>query len=452
MIDVDSLIDLKRAVQSKRIFWDQEIYELELERIFGRCWLFLTHESLIPNHGDFVMAKMAEDNVIVCRQKDGSLRAFINSCTHRGNQVCQAESGNTRSFVCNYHGWVFGTDGALLDIPLQERCHAMVDKSKRGLLPIRVESYGGFVYGCFSAEAPSLKDYLGEFGWYLDTWMVGTGSGVELVGPPTKSTLDCNWKVPTENFVGDAYHVGWTHAAALTVMGGELAGLSGNRADMPYDDLGIQVTTRYGHGFGYIDRAGSATHYERKLYDEYLAAQKPKVVAKLGAARGRLFDGHWNCSVFPNNSFLYGTNTFKVWHPLGPKKIEVWTWTIVHKDMDPELKRQVQKGATFSFGTAGLFEADDGDNMATCTSSNSGRTTRQGDMVSTMGMNNEGPHPEYPGIVGSSFIGETSYRGFYRFYKEIMSAPDWAMIRRNDAQWDAIWTNREYWSNRGSAT
>ena len=157
--------------------------------------MFLTHECLIPTYGDYVMARMAEDNVIVCRQKDGSIRAFINSCTHRGNQVCHAESGNARAFVCNYHGWVYGTDGALVEVPLEERCHVQVDKSARGLPSIRVESYRGFVYGCFDEAAPLLAESLGDFGWYLDTWMVGDGGGVELLGPPAKSTLDCNWKV-----------------------------------------------------------------------------------------------------------------------------------------------------------------------------------------------------------------------------------------------------------------
>ena len=451
MVDISQYVDLDEATQSKRLFWDEEIYEQELDRIFARCWLFLTHESLIPKYGDFVTTTMAEDPVIVCRQKDGNIRAFVNSCTHRGNQVCHAESGNRKAFVCNYHGWTYGTDGALVDVPLEARCHVKVDKAEQGLPVIRVESYRGFVYGCFDQAAPGLAEYLGDFAWYLDTWMDGAGGGMELQGPPMKSTLNCNWKVPAENFVGDAYHVGWTHSAALRVLGGELAGLAGNTAEMPYDDLGLQVTTRFGHGFGYIEKAGSSIHYRREAYDAFLAEHKPKVIEKLGLARGQLYDGHWNCTTFPNNSFLYGTNTFKVWHPRGPHEIEVHTWTMVHKDMDEATKRQLQQQSNFTFGTAGLLEADDGENMAQCTHSNRGRQTRKGTMVSRMGLHNEGPHPEYPGIVGSSFIGETSYRGFYRFYQEIMGAEHWADVRANDDQWDALWTDRDYWKNRSSA-
>ncbi len=446
MNDMDQLVDIENSTQSKKIFLDQDIYEQEQERIFGRCWLFLAHESLIPKAGDFMTTTMGEDPVIVVRQKDGSTKAFINSCTHRGNKVCSAESGNARSFVCNYHGWVFGSDGSLIDVPLNERCyHGTIDKSTHGLPGIRVESYRGFLFGCFDQDAPPLDEFLGDFGWYLDTWMVGAGGGVELIGPAMKSILNCNWKVPAENFVGDAYHVGWTHAAALEVLGGELAGLAGNQADMPYDDLGLQFTTRFGHGFGVIRHAAASIHVKREGYDKFLRDTLPAVAENLGQARADLYDGHWNCTTFPNCSFLYGTNTFKVWHPRGPGQIEVWTYTIVHKDMDEETKKEIVKQAIRSFGTAGTLESDDGDNMTNCTHTNQGRMTRKGRMDATMGIRHEGHHPVYPGIVGSSFIGETSYRGFYRFYKEAMSAESWGDIRAQDNHWDEAWKDNGFW-------
>ena len=452
MIDVKELVDVENATQSKRVFWDQEIYDQELDRIFGRCWLFLTHDSLIPNHGDFITTYMGEDAVIVARQKDGSVRAFINSCTHRGNQVCHADSGTARSFVCNYHGWVFGTDGNLVEAPLEKRCYRdKLLKSRLGLPQVRVESYRGLIFGCFDSDAPSLKDYLGEYAWYLDTFMVGAGGGVELLGPPLKSTLDANWKVPVENFIGDGYHVGWTHAAALQILGGSLAGLAGNRADMPFDDMGLQITTRHGHGFGVIYDAGPGVHTKRDGYVKFLQETKPQVEQNLGEARAKLYDSHWNASIFPSCSFLYGTNTFKVWHPRGPHQLEVWTWTLVHKDMDAETKREIQRQAIRSFGTAGTLESDDAENMMTCTHTNRGRQTRKGRMNSSMGMGFEGPHPDYPGIVGSSFIGETSYRGFYRFWAEVMGAEKWADIRANDPHWDEVWTDRDFWANRGVA-
>lgn len=451
MINTAELVDNATATQSRQVFWDKDVYQQELERIFARCWLFLGHESLLPNSGDFLTTYMAEDRVILSRQPDGSFRAFINSCTHRGNQICHADSGNAKAFVCNYHGWVFGQDGALVDVPLETRCyHNNLDKSKLAAKPVRVESYKGFIFGCHDPEAPSLQEYLGDFCWYLDTIWEGAGGGMELLGPPLKSTLSCNWKVPTENFVGDAYHVGWTHAAALSMIGGELAGLAGNRADMPFDDFGLQFTTRFGHGFGLIDNAASAIHVEREGYIKFLEATRGEVARKFGPERERLYLGHWNTSIFPSCSFLYGTNTFKIWHPRGPHEIEVWTYTMVPRDADAKTKQTMQREAIRSFGTAGTLESDDGENMSSATYVNRGLVTRNGRMTSSMGQGFEGPHPVYPGIVGSSFIGETSYRGFYRFWQEMLEAEDWAAVRRNDQTWDSMFTNRTFWLDRMS--
>lgn len=435
MKQYETLVDMRHGLQSKRVFIDRDIYELELERIFARCWLFLTHDSAIPNFGDFVTTKMGEDEVIVARQKDGSIKAFINSCRHRGAQVCPAEAGNARSFVCSYHGWSYGVDGCLEGVPFEKELYrGVLDKKANGLVEARVESYHGFVYGCFDKDAPSLEDYLGEMKFYLDVWMDATG-GVELVGPPSRSVLDCNWKTPTENFAGDAYHVGWTHAAALKVVPGPLTMLAGN-AVLPPQGAGIQASTRHGHGVGVLYDAGPALLSEvvQEMF-AWHARKKPLIERKLGALRARFYGSHFNSSIFPNNSYLWGTNTFKMWAPRGPSQIEAFTWAIVEKDMPAELKQGITKLMHRTFGTAGMFEADDADNMESMTNLNRGYVTRNGTLNSQMGLGGDRLDPEMPGVVGDSAIGETAYRGFYRFYQEILNAKSWAEIRSADATW-----------------
>jgi len=87
------LVNRENAQVDRRLFVDEAIYQAELQQIFARSWLFLAHESQIPSPGDFIRTSMGEDDVIVVRQRDGSVKAFLNSCPHRGNRVCMVDAG-----------------------------------------------------------------------------------------------------------------------------------------------------------------------------------------------------------------------------------------------------------------------------------------------------------------------------------------------------------------------
>lgn len=431
------LIDVQRGKQSARMFHDPEIYEREMEAIFGRCWLFLTHESAIPNFGDFVTTRMGQDEVIVVRQKDGSIKAFLNVCRHRGARICPVEAGNKRSFVCNYHGWSYAVDGSLSAVPFEKELYqGKLDRETHGLKEVaQVSIYHGFVFGNFDAGAISLEDYLGDARWYLDIWMEASG-GVELVGPPSRSVVHCNWKAPCENFVGDAYHVGWTHASSLAVSGSMLAPMSGNAA-LPPAGAGIQVASRYGHGHGILYDVHPGGH-DAKLGEEMLAWQATKRVAmeqKYGAIRTRYYGSHINGAIFPNVSYLWGTNLFKTWQPVAPNETECWTWAIVEKDMPDELKRKIVNGMHRTFGVAGYWEADDNDNMESASLLTTGFQTRKLQLNAQMGIGKDIVDSELPGVVGQAAIGETSYRGYYRFYDEVMRSASWGDMDPSDDSW-----------------
>ena len=101
-----------------RVYTDPAIFALEQERLFGRVWLYLCHESQLPNPGDFVATSLAGTPVIVVRQKEGAIAALINRCSHRGSRVCLSAAGTTQRFRCPYHGWTYGIDGRLMGVPL----------------------------------------------------------------------------------------------------------------------------------------------------------------------------------------------------------------------------------------------------------------------------------------------------------------------------------------------
>ena len=436
-MDIKELVDVEKGVQSRRIFWDKDIYEKELDTIFAKCWLFLTHESLIPNSGDYVVANMVEDEVIVVRQKDDSIKGFLNYCTHRGNQLCPVEAGNARSFTCNYHGWAFGIDGKLKSVPFKEDAYGKHFDEERWNLPSveRVESFHGFVFACMDESAPSLKEYLGEMAWYLEAWMDVPG-GIEFLGPPARSIMKANWKIPAENFVGDAYHLGWTHASALSVIGGPVGGLVGN-TEAPPKEIGSQFTTRHGHGFGCLWGLGPTLMASSvpEIWD-WKKEHTPALEERFGAWRAKTYTGQWNSTIFPNASFLYGTNAFKLWNPIGPDTVEVFTWAFAEKNMPEEMKDRIHSAVHRAFGPAGTFESDDGDNLEYCTRTNRGRYSRKGVMSSQMGLGNERDDPELPGLVGD-YISEISHRGMYRFYVDMMDGKSWKEIDANDEDWKA---------------
>ncbi len=163
---IDDLVSVERGEIDRRIFSDEAIFEREMEQIFGRAWLFLCHESQLKKPGDYFEAPMGRDNVLVVRQKDGGLKGLLNTCMHRGNAVCRAEEGNTKVFMCTYHGWTYGLDGSLIGVPgLEQFYKNNLDRSQYGLKEVaQLDSYKGFVFATMDPTAPPLPEFLGGAG------------------------------------------------------------------------------------------------------------------------------------------------------------------------------------------------------------------------------------------------------------------------------------------------
>src|SRR5258706_15621849 len=169
------LVDLKAGQISREIFVNEAIYQEELERIFARAWLFVGHESQIPNPGDFGVSGMGEESVILCRDRAGEVHVFLNSCRHRGMKVCRYDEGSTPVFTCPYHGWSYGTDGKLVGVPyFREAYHSKLDRSQWGLVEVaQLCVYKSTVWATWDPQAPPLRDYLGDFRRYLDQTLDG---------------------------------------------------------------------------------------------------------------------------------------------------------------------------------------------------------------------------------------------------------------------------------------
>ncbi|WP_246263530.1 aromatic ring-hydroxylating oxygenase subunit alpha [Parasphingopyxis algicola] len=197
---------------------DPALFEREREAIFGKVWLKVATEWELPRPGDYKVKSIAvaDASVIIVRGKDGTVRAFHNVCTHRGNRIVSSNdfetSGNARAnvFSCRFHGWVFSTDGTLRSVPMEEGFGSL-DKDCLGLKEIACDVWQGFIFINFVDEPDqTLGDYLGDFGKLF----AGFPYHEATTAYRYSTVLDCNWKVALFAF-SEGYHVPTIHAGSL---------------------------------------------------------------------------------------------------------------------------------------------------------------------------------------------------------------------------------------------
>ncbi len=215
---------------NRLVYTDDGVFRAEMERIYGRTWLFVAHESQIPAPGDFVTAHMGDRPVIVARHADGLVHVFANRCTHRGMRLCAARRGSKRRFVCPYHGWTFGTDGSLEAIPRAGGYGGRLGPGDPALAlapAARVESHRGFVFASRSAEGPSLAEHLGAMARAIDNMVDrAPGGAIEMAAGGFRQEYAGNWKLHMEN-ANDLMHASITHASSVDSARAVADGLDG---------------------------------------------------------------------------------------------------------------------------------------------------------------------------------------------------------------------------------
>ena len=382
---MSQMIDLENREVSVALLHDQEIYEVELERIFAKAWLLLGHETEIPNVGDYVVRLMGEDQVIVARAADGQVHVSLNVCPHRAMHVCLSDSGNARVHKCIYHGWAFRPDGSFIGAPIErEQMHGNIKtKAQLGLKKARVQLYGGLVFATWNIEGPSLDEWLGDMKFYYDMLFDRTDGGLEVLGPPQRLTIDANWKTAGEQSACDGFHTLTLHGSVIDI------GAMGGEHDTAHESApamyGINLSGN-GHSLRCIpaDTSWALAHGKGDLTpDERLEAFPPPGITPelLPELRRKMSVEQLHVlakappvvgGMFPNANILFiysplrdGTlGSALVLHSIMPRGVHQFEWTTYYfaeKGTPEHIKTMMRAAATQGTGTSGIIEQDDSD-------------------------------------------------------------------------------------------
>jgi benzoate/toluate 1,2-dioxygenase subunit alpha len=224
----------------RRVYTDPVIFDLEMERLFGRAWLFVGHESQIKKPGDFVTTDLGKYPVILTRHKDYTVRVLINRCTHRGPKVLSEKCGHRNHFTCLYHGWNFDTDGKLLRVPVPEGCAPAFSTDRFDLAKApRIGIYRGFVFASMAQDGPSFDEHIAPMKANIDDLVNRAPDGeIAFDAGMHRYIYRGNWKLQVENVL-DSYHVPFSHASTVSRDGVQFARREG-------DEKGTQVVAEGG--------------------------------------------------------------------------------------------------------------------------------------------------------------------------------------------------------------
>lgn len=389
-----------------------EVFAQEMEQVFYKTWIFLCHESEIANPGDFKSTLIGTRPVIVARSRKGNVHAFLNACTHRGATICREEKGNTRAFVCPYHGWSFRTSGELIGIPDEGRYHENFNKADKNLKPVpRIASYGGLVFGSFNPDVEDLEVFLGGPKQHIDIWLKRTAGSSYKVATSHKYGFDGNWKFQVEN-VYDGYHPGFVHRSAFNTVR-KFGGSFENRAlDVAVRQEGY--TRGYPEGHGTLEagaplESGGIDPAVRQAYNDKLTA---------------LYGADGTAEVLTNRQFLIFPNltifdfNIRVIQPIAHDRTEVYSYPLMIEGAHDDINSNRMLDAQTRVGTAGILSADDIDVFAG--GQNALKTEAFEWITLSRGLGKEEVKPD--GERVGVYSDEAPHRAFWRKWSALMGS------------------------------
>jgi phenylpropionate dioxygenase-like ring-hydroxylating dioxygenase large terminal subunit len=447
-IDPYSAVNAEEGTIDRSIFVDPTVFRQEMEQLFARAWLFVGHESQIPQPGDYFVSRMGTDSVILTRDAQGEIHVLLNSCRHRGMKVCRYDIGNTLQFTCPYHGWSYSVDGSLVSRPgdlfgvpqFKAAYGGKLDRSRWGLVSVpRMHNYRGFIFASWDREAASFEEYIGDFRHWLDSLsdsMTAEAGQVEVFAGVLKWRVRANWKFVAENFLGDMYHAATSHSSA------EAAGIGptgvGSRHGLSPEEQVKRRARQHSTSFTLLGHgATDAADEERPSpvfeghpeLTEYFAEQS-RIKHERRVAQGRPLGAHGPATLFPSMSFHASgfPRTILAAHPVSPTETEMWRWFLVDKAAPDNVREWLRHYYMRYSGPGGLTEQDDMENWNYATDASSGTIARRYRYHYGQGLGMNYPASVAGATESDSWSTEENARNFYRRWARFVAGENWQQL------------------------
>ncbi|SFQ47579.1 benzoate/toluate 1,2-dioxygenase alpha subunit [Geopseudomonas sagittaria] len=352
----------------REMFTNPELFELEMKYIFEGNWIYLAHESQIPEKNDYYTVTMGRQPVFIARNRAGELNAFINACSHRGATLCRFKHGNKATYTCPFHGWTFDTNGKLLKVkdpieagyPDSFNCSGSHDLKKIA----RFESYRGFLFGSLNADVPPLVEHLGESAKIIDMIVDQSPEGLEVLRGSSTYVFEGNWKLQAENGA-DGYHVTathWNYAATQQQRKQKEAG----------DDIRAMSAGGWGKKGGgfYSFENGHLLLWSRwdNPEDRPLYSRRDELATEFGQIRADWMIGNSrNLCLYPNLYLMDQMGSqVRITRPLSVDRTEVTIYCIAPKGESAEARAHRIRQYEDFFNASGMATPDDLEEFRAC--------------------------------------------------------------------------------------
>jgi phenylpropionate dioxygenase-like ring-hydroxylating dioxygenase large terminal subunit len=414
------------------VYISPEIFDLEMKRLWRNTWIYVGHDSQVPNPGDYYTTTIATQPVILVRGEDREVRVLMNRCAHKGARLVSGQSGKCEANLlrCPYHGWTFRLDGSIRSIPQKagyDGTAFAASNAARGVVEIaNVVNYRGFVFARLAPTGPSFEAYFGESLTSIDNMVDRSPAGrLQVEGGVLRYMHDCNWKMFIEN-LNDTMHPMVAHESAA----GTAKKLWAGKPEDEPKPMAIEQFLPFVNGYGFFDDMGvklwenghSYSGVKFSIHSKYSAEgdYEAQMEQAYGAERARAILGEvrHNTVYYPSLTIKGAIQTIRVARPIAHNQtlIESFTLRLVGAP-DRLLERSVLYTRLINAPTSVVGHDD-----RHCYKAIQDGLAADGNEWVSLHRNFEAR--EHDGMAGTyNGLSEVSMRGQYRAWARYMASP-----------------------------